>query len=115
MKHWIPETGPQTGPAADGPEREPDLALAPVPEPVPEPGLYAIVKRACLVCGTEVEMWATAGDESPVPRHLVRARAEGVVTLRGECWAGGWDWGSVRAMADMRAENGGALLRAAHP
>jgi hypothetical protein len=75
------------------------------------PDASQTVRRICAACGAEVVTWIWDG--TVMPTHAL-----GGGELRPSaprCWAGGWTVIAVEQMALMRAENGGALLRAAHP
>jgi hypothetical protein len=70
----------------------------------------------CLACGAEVTTWARENWNAwPVPDHRPADPAQRTRGLSSWCWTTGWSWSDVRIMIAMQQENGGRLLRAAHP
>jgi hypothetical protein len=67
------------------------------------------VLRTCPECGGELWVWSgQAGSLHLIPRHYPE-------NLRRPCWVSGSTWAEAQELVRMRTENGGALLRAAHP
>jgi hypothetical protein len=74
------------------------------------------VDIVCPACGTTVTTWHREnGGPWPVPKHRPDEPGQRAGGSSPWCWTTGWSWDSVRVMIGMRQENGGRLLRAAHP
>lgn len=66
-----------------------------------------VVSRICPECG--MEMWVWSGEATSLHRIPLHGPTQ------SPCWISGVTWEEAREMIRMRTENGGALLRAAHP